>query len=36
MQNGVRDTTLPKSNGPIGPQLNRKDNANRMQNNKRA
>lgn len=24
--NGVRDTTLPKSNGPIGPQLNRKDN----------
>ena len=26
MQNGVRDTTLPKSNGPIEPQLNRKDN----------
>lgn len=26
MQNGVRDTTLPKSNGPIGPQLNREDN----------
>lgn len=24
--NGVRDTTLPKSNGPIGPQLNREDN----------
>lgn len=26
MQNGVRDTTLPKSNGPIEPQLNHKDN----------
>lgn len=26
MQNGVRDTTLPKSNGPIEPQLNSKDN----------
>lgn len=26
MQNGVRDTTLPKSNGPIEPQLNCKDN----------
>ena len=26
MQNGVRDTTKPKSNGPIEPQLNREDN----------